>query len=111
MVWSRRGTITHASTDAEEWGWRVKALCRQRDPSIFFHPDGERGKARRRRQLEAKQVCAQCPVLRQCREHSLAFEEPFGIWGGLTEEERSRMLPPRAVNLRTHRGHQVENRG
>lgn len=89
----------------EAWDWRVDALCRQRDPSIFFHPDGERGRARRRRQQEAKRVCAECPVMLRCREHSLVFQEPFGVWGGLTEEERSRLLPARAVNLRTHRAH------
>ncbi len=101
---------TRAASSAEEWGWRVKALCRNQDPSVFFHPDGERGKARRHRQEKAKEVCAQCPVLLRCREHSLAFEEPFGIWGGLTEEERSRLLPARAVNLRTHRAHDVATR-
>jgi WhiB family transcriptional regulator, redox-sensing transcriptional regulator len=91
------------AANAESWSWRVAARCRGEDLSLFFHPDGERGQARRRRQLLAKQVCAQCPVLVQCRAHSLAFQEPFGTWGGLTEDERSRLLPARAVNLRTHR--------
>jgi WhiB family redox-sensing transcriptional regulator len=27
-------------------------------------------------------------VLRQCREHALAVREPYGVWGGLTEDER-----------------------
>jgi WhiB family redox-sensing transcriptional regulator len=41
--------------------------------------------------------------MNQCRDYSLSFQEPFGIWGELTEEERSRLLPTRAVNIRTHR--------
>jgi WhiB family redox-sensing transcriptional regulator len=40
-----------------------------------------------------------------CRAHALAYEEAFGIWGGLTEDERCRQLPDRAVRLRTHRAH------
>lgn len=71
--------------------------------ALFFHPDGERGHARRRRQQLAKQVCAECPVAEQCLAYSLAFEEAFGTWGGLTEDERIRLLPVRATRLRTHR--------
>jgi WhiB family redox-sensing transcriptional regulator len=59
---------------------------------MFFHGDGERGLSRRRREHNAKQFCAQCPVVKQCREYSLTFQEPFGIWGGLTEGERDRLL-------------------
>jgi WhiB family redox-sensing transcriptional regulator len=33
-------------------------------------------------------VCASCPVIQQCREHALAVQEPYGIWGGLSEDER-----------------------
>ncbi|KAA0084801.1 WhiB family transcriptional regulator [Mycolicibacterium sp. P9-64] len=80
------------------------ARCRTADPSLFFHPDGERGHARHGRQRVAKQICAECPVLSECRDHSIVFEEPFGTWGGLTEEERGTLLPARVLNIRTHRG-------
>jgi WhiB family redox-sensing transcriptional regulator len=83
---------------AEAFSWQLYAYCRTADPSLFFHPEGERGRARQHRQQKAKEVCAACPVTRQCREHSLIFQESFGTWGGLTEEERS-TLQPRAVNL------------
>ena len=33
-------------------------------------------------------MCATCPVIINCREHALATHEPYGVWGGLTEEER-----------------------
>jgi len=92
-----------SARSADDREWRIEARCRRADPAIFFHPDGERGVARRQRQQAAKLVCEQCPVARQCREHSLSFGEAFGIWGGLTEEERSELLPARIVNLRTHR--------
>lgn len=89
--------------------WQLSARCRGCDPSIFFHPDGERGLARRSRQQRAKAICSECPVLRECREHSVVFEESFGTWGGLSEDERARLLPPRAVNLRTHHGSREAN--
>ena len=31
---------------------------------------------------------AACPVIEQCRSYALAAQEPYGIWGGMTEEER-----------------------
>ncbi|OLT20565.1 hypothetical protein BJF81_04655 [Ornithinimicrobium sp. CNJ-824] len=70
------------------WEWQFQGLCRTTNPDIFFHPEGERGPSRRRREARAKAICAQCPVLRECREHALAVHEPYGVWGGMTEEER-----------------------
>jgi WhiB family redox-sensing transcriptional regulator len=55
---------------------------------MFFHPDGERGPRRKARENAAKTVCGTCPVIAQCRAHALSVQEPYGIWGGLTEEER-----------------------
>lgn len=55
---------------------------------VFYHPDGERGRARQRRELRAKAICAACPVLESCRKHALAVAEPYGVWGGLSESER-----------------------
>ncbi|BBY65513.1 WhiB family transcriptional regulator [Mycolicibacterium helvum] len=92
-------------TGHDRWEWRLRARCRAEDPSLFFHPEGERGVARTRREQLAKQVCAQCPVIDSCRHHSLAYVEAFGTWGGLSETERSRLLPPHVSNLRTHRSY------
>lgn len=74
--------------NAEAWVWQLSARCRGTEPSMFFHPDGERGLKRRRRERNAKQFCAECPVVTQCLEYSLRFREPYGIWGGMTEDER-----------------------
>lgn len=73
---------------SELWEWQYQGLCREADPEIFFHPEGERGGPRRRRDQAAKAICARCPVLQQCRTHALAVQEPYGVWGGLSEEER-----------------------
>lgn len=73
----------------ESWQWQDKAACKDMGTATFFHPDGERGGTRRRRAAAAKAICANCPVLEQCRSYALAAHEPYGIWGGMTEEERA----------------------
>jgi WhiB family redox-sensing transcriptional regulator len=95
---AKRRTMAPASAfaplprGADAWAWQLSARCRTEDPSVFFHPDGERGKARSQRQRKAKAICADCPVIVQCRKHSLTFGERFGTWGGLSEDDRSRPL-------------------
>lgn len=73
------------------WDWQYLGKCREMDPEQFFHPEGERAGPRRRRAVAAKKVCASCPVLTQCRNHALTVREPYGVWGGMTEEERHRI--------------------
>lgn len=74
------------------WEWQYRGACRDADSEIFFHPEGERGGTRKRRDEAAKAVCATCPVLEQCREYALSNAEPYGVWGGMTEEERQQYL-------------------
>ena len=74
--------------NADLWDWQLHSACRGEDPEIFFHPEGERGPSRVARDNAAKAICATCPVLRQCAAHALSVKEPYGVWGGLTEEER-----------------------
>jgi WhiB family redox-sensing transcriptional regulator len=71
------------------WDWQMDGACRGEDPRLFFHPEGERGEAREARQAAAKSICAGCPVIDECASHALAVREPYGIWGGLSEDERA----------------------
>jgi WhiB family redox-sensing transcriptional regulator len=77
------------------WEWQFDGACRDADQDLFFHPEGERGSARRRRAEAAKAICATCPVIKQCLEQSLTVREPYGVWGGLSEDERSAVLAQR----------------
>ena len=81
----------------EEWEWQYQGACRDLDPEMFFHPDGERGPRRRNRENAAKAVCASCPVIAACRAHALAVQEPYGIWGGLSEDDRTAILERQGV--------------
>ncbi|MCB0915402.1 MAG: WhiB family transcriptional regulator [Actinobacteria bacterium] len=83
--------------NADRWDWQLQGACRGEDPNLFFHPEGERGSARQARESAAKAICATCPVLRECAEHALAVREPYGVWGGMSEEERERILSARRL--------------
>jgi WhiB family redox-sensing transcriptional regulator len=48
----------------------------------------ERKHERLARERRAKAVCAACPVREQCLAHAVAYDERYGIWGGLNQDER-----------------------
>jgi len=75
-----------------EWEWQEQGACRELPTEMFFHPDGERGPRRANREKAAKAVCATCPVIDACRKHALAVQEPYGIWGGLSEDDRQAII-------------------
>ena len=77
---------------AAVWDWQRLGACRGQDSAQFFHPDGERGASRLRREIAAKAVCRSCPVRAECAAHALVAREPYGVWGGFTEAERMRLL-------------------
>lgn len=89
----------------ERWDWQLRGACRDMNSAVFFHPEAERGPARAARIGRAKQVCRGCPVLEQCRRHALSVEEPYGVWGGLSESERHDLLTRRG----RRRGHRSPN--
>jgi len=67
-------------------GWRRRAECRDVDSAPFFA---------RRCGLDAKRVCALCPVADDClvdalRHESLGVASRAGVSGGMTPTERER---------------------
>ena len=80
---------------AAVWDWQLRGACRGKDPSVFFHPENERGAVRAARERAAKAVCARCPVIRECYETALRVQEPYGVWGGTTERERADIIAGR----------------
>jgi len=77
---------------ADLWDWQLQGRCRGGDSTRFFHPDGERGPRRARREAEAKAVCRACPVRAECALHALRVREPYGVWGGFSESERLALI-------------------
>jgi WhiB family redox-sensing transcriptional regulator len=78
-----------------DWDWQLRAACRGSDTALFYHPENERGPSRLRRERRAKAVCARCPVTENCLRWALATREPYGVWGGLSPEEREALLTSR----------------
>jgi WhiB family transcriptional regulator, redox-sensing transcriptional regulator len=65
--------------------WEDSAACRAADADVFFSP----GAAPEQR---AKAVCRECPVRWECLAYALRHKVEHGIWGGLTERDRRRLL-------------------
>jgi len=87
------------------WFWQEQGACRSVDPTWFFHPQNERGLPRIRRDRRAKAVCATCSVRLDCADYAIRAREPYGVWGGLSEEDRERIY--RRLDSR----HYPRNRG
>lgn len=68
--------------------WRQRSACRGLDPEIFYPAADEEAD-------EAKAICGICPVRQMCLEHALMAREREGVWGGLTERERRRVIRQR----------------
>ncbi len=78
--------------------WQTQSLCRGNHAHLFFPPSTfERKDDRERRESRAKAICRVCPVIDDCRQHSLGIREQFGIWGGMTEVERREVLATAAA--------------
>jgi len=69
--------------------WRHQAACRAPGMSNIFYPPPELEKKHDKveREKQAKAVCNMCPVINECLDHALQYEEMLGIWGGKTEAE------------------------
>ncbi len=85
--------MLQAIDDTEELAWKLQANCSGVDPDLFFP---ERGASTK----EAKSVCRECAVKRECLEYAIRHGEKFGIWGGMSERERRRIRRTRAISLR-----------
>jgi WhiB family redox-sensing transcriptional regulator len=66
--------------------WRSVAECRSADPNLFF-PISSSGRSLEQ-VGEAKAICALCRVRRECLVFALMTHQRYGVWGGMSEEER-----------------------
>jgi WhiB family redox-sensing transcriptional regulator len=65
--------------------WEDRALCRTVDAEIFFATGATQ-------EYRAKVVCKTCPVRAECLAYALRYRVEHGVWGGLTDRERRRVL-------------------
>nr|WP_315986786.1 WhiB family transcriptional regulator [Streptomyces sp. Isolate_219] len=84
--------LRQQSEGAEDW--RHQAVCREVEPELFF-PAGSTGPHLLQIE-EAKAVCRRCPVMQHCGEWALTTRMQDGVWGGMSEAERTTVLRHRA---------------
>ena len=64
--------------------WSAHGSCASFDPELFFPEPGADTSA-------ARAICRTCPVRRMCLDHAIETRQKFGIWGGMTENQRRRL--------------------
>jgi WhiB family transcriptional regulator, redox-sensing transcriptional regulator len=70
--------------------WRTIGLCKGSETMVFYPPSDDESLAE-----AAKTICSMCAVRQPCLEFALNTREKHGVWGGLTERERRRVLRQR----------------
>ena len=73
--------MTPASSVSEDDPWWRKALCAEVGSDLFFVAQGQSV-------IEAKRVCAMCPVRAQCLTDALESDVEYGIFGGFARPAR-----------------------
>jgi WhiB family redox-sensing transcriptional regulator len=69
--------------------WMAIGLCKDMDPDVFF-PNSGSGV------IVAQKICQRCPVAEPCLDYALEQRIEFGVWGGVSERGRRRILQARA---------------
>jgi len=66
--------------------WRSGAPCGTVDADLFF----DRAESCTFAEEQAKIICHGCPVADECLDAAMLGREEYGIWGGMTPQERKR---------------------
>ena len=87
--------VREDSSDA----WKLRGICRDYEPDVFFPSERNRAASQ-----QARSICNRCPVQTECAQWAFTHDEAFGVWGGITEQERRH-------DLRTYKkpGHHHRN--
>lgn len=65
-----------------------KGACRG-EPIEMFYPGSHRTSIAHRTAIRtAKGICSVCTVAKECLDYSAEYE-PYGVWGGMTDDERN----------------------
>jgi WhiB family redox-sensing transcriptional regulator len=73
-----------ARADSGGTPWQQFALCRGRDPDLWFPTEPGDSPA-------AVNICSACPVRSDCLCWAIEHNERHGIWGGVSARRRQRM--------------------
>ncbi|MBC9729900.1 WhiB family transcriptional regulator [Streptomyces sp. TRM68367] len=74
--------------------WSADAACKGWDTELFYAPVTDPDTR------QAKAICRGCPVLAECLADAMARAEPYGVWGGVDEDERGALIRRRRAAAR-----------
>ena len=75
--------------------------CRESDPDAWFPDEDDHMKNGKTSYVHVKKMCAVCPVKNLCLEYALTNNERYGLWGGMSPEDRKNLV-------RTQRRHRKQ---
>ena len=78
---AQRRDLRERLAQPERPNWMAQGSCLDHHPDDWY---ADSGYAMQR----AKRICAGCPSLRECLDWALETNEQWGIFGGLTRQER-----------------------
>jgi len=85
--------------DGEDTSWQRQGACRGYSyVADIWYPETLDERERRHVAVaarHAKLICSTCDVSDQCLEYAIAHHESYGIWGGLTPDERKHLWTSR----------------
>ena len=74
--------------------WEGERRCKDVSPTIFFPEEREE------LSTQAFALCNQCECRSVCTEYAIENNEIHGIWGGLTQAERRKIISAREIIAR-----------
>jgi len=83
-------------------------ICRTTDPEAWFPETGEGHSGATR---YAKEMCAECPVMVQCRDYAIANNEQHGIWGGMDAMQRNKLRANTNRSIRNKAAREAAKQG
>jgi WhiB family redox-sensing transcriptional regulator len=81
--------VVGGETEVIDMPWRDRAARDGEDSELFF-PVGTGGRALEQL-AEATAVCHRCPVAGECLAWALDTGQRYGVWGGLSEQQRHQL--------------------
>ena len=69
--------------------WMDRAVCHDSASQNALFSSGEA------QRIAAERICPPCPVRAECLGHALEHHEAYGVWGGLTERARRKLMKGR----------------
>lgn len=66
------------------------------DPDMWFRSNQTRADYRK-----VKDICASCPVVKECLEYALQYYDILGIWGGETQGARRIIAKERGIRQKS----------